>query len=673
MCIGPTEAIMYITAHKVEKTDYETNTTSIGKPRAFAKAVILNNNNEVMPIGVTGELTIYDEEDSAKNIAKGYYQLEEQTNKKFIELKLPYKEKLVRAYKTGDMAKIDGNLDIEFYGRQDDFVKITGGYLVSVNEVETTIRRILNTDIEICVMPVNKELALFIGKNGKQDISEDEIKRLIKAEMTFYMVPKYILLLDKIPNNKNGKTDTKKLKELALEVANKKKEIVKPITKIQQQVYDVAFEFTKREFSIYDDFVEDLNFDSLNMTAFAVKINNKKVVIQDLYSYSNVNDLANMIESEEQETKDEEEIVIPNNTKEISLNTVFLTGATGFLGAHILNDLANNEETKKVYCLIRSRLNKTSKERFESTLKYYFSKEEIEKITAKVEIVNGDLRSENLGLFKDKYEEIFKSVNTIINSAANVKHIGKYNEFYSDNVETVDNIIGIAKKFGISIAHISTISINGFESKDEAVFTENTLNIKQSFKKNPYLISKYEAEKHLLKCMQKGEINAKICRVGNIMPRYSDGKFQGNSDENAFLLALKEIGNLNVRNENILNMPIIFTPVDLCSKAIVTVLKSKDTASISHIENDKVITIEKILEYTKTEKEFMNVDIDRYKEELSKHFNIGVEHIKEMLEFKSNKYDNTVTNRLLEKEQFLWETINEEYVKNINLIMNHEV
>ena len=73
------------------------------------------------------------------------------------------------------------------------------------------------------------------------------------------------------------------------------------------------------------------------------------------------------------------------------------------------------------------------------------------------------------------------------------------------------------------------------------VFDENTFDIGQDLSKNPYLKSKFEAERLVLKACTQEEINARIFRIGNIMPRISDGKFQNNFKENTFLIALKTL------------------------------------------------------------------------------------------------------------------------------------
>ncbi len=90
-------------------------------------------------------------------------------------------------------------------------------------------------------------------------------------------------------------------------------------------------------------------------------------------------------------------------------------------------------------------------------------------------------------------------VTTVINSAANVRHFAKPDQIRKDNVKSVWYLIDFCGS-SISLAHISTLSIAGFKGPrtKDVVFDENTLYFDQEFDSNPYLVSKFEAEKAVL-------------------------------------------------------------------------------------------------------------------------------------------------------------------------------
>lgn len=674
---GPTETTMFVTKHKIDENDIKKNISPIGKLIPNVRAVVVNNKNEILPINAKGELVIYEDSKSAENISLGYYKLDEKTKEKFINLKLPFLKKPVKAYKTGDVVKINNNLELEFFGRQDDFVKVNGGYLVSLNEVEKTIQNITDNKIEICAIAVpNKgtnQIILFIVENSEtENIKIEDIENIISENLTFYMRPKRIISITEIPRNKNGKVDKEKLRKFAIKKLELKTEMLAPRSELEKFIYSKIKNIINTDFSITDDFEDDLGLDSLNITSLYIELANDKLAIQDLYNYSTVQDLANMMSKENTKANTQnydEEIQIFNNSKKMDLSNVLLTGVTGFLGANLLKELANNSETERIYCLIRSKITQTSDERFEETLNRYFSKEERAKIKQKTIVVNGDLSKEKFGMNENAFLKMLQPIKTIINSAANVKHIGKYRDFYKDNVTTVNNIIEIAEKYKIGFVHISTLSLNGFRTNklvQNEIFDENTLYIGQTFNKSPYLISKYEAERNILSAIKEKNINAKIFRVGNIMPRVSDGMFQKNYNQNAFMLALSEILKLKIQNVEMLNSDIYLTPVDECCKAILTILNTNSSNTIYHIESNKPVKAIDIVNIMKEqEKKFKIADLPNLSDELYKNYNIGVEHLKTIIYNNSNKYSKNITIKLLEKNDFKWSKLNEKYLENI--------
>ena len=159
---------------------------------------------------------------------------------------------------------------------------------------------------------------------------------------------------------------------------------------------------------------------------------------------------------------------------------------------------------------------------------------------------------------------------TVINSAANVRHFAKLSTLRNDNVKSIKHLVDFCGNTK-SLAHISTLSVAGFtnEYSQNKIFDENTLYINQDFNNNPYLISKFEAEKIVLEATNKKGLNAIIFRLGNIMPRKSDGTFQINANQNIFLMTLKSILDCGLIAKDLLNISIEFSPVDECSNIII--------------------------------------------------------------------------------------------------------
>lgn len=545
---------------------------------------------------------------------------------------------------------------------------------MSLTEVENRIQKILGFSIGVSVISISirntNTIILFVcKKSDTANITISDIKTEIDEHLTFYMRPKQIIELEKFPFTTNGKINKKLLEKQAIEYLEQKNDLLLPTNKTEQQIYDIVHEIVNFDFSITDDFEDDLGIDSLNIAILYAKLNNKKISIQDLYNYPTVKDLAYLIKKE----LACDEIVTTNPTKilnasnQMNLEKILLTGTTGFVGVHLLRELALSDSTKKIYCIVRQKLNLNSEERFNNIIHSYFDEETCKLINKKSVVLNGDLRKENLGLEETTYNRVFKDIKTIVNAAANVKHIGKYPISYVDNVETVNHLIKISLDFHISLAHISTLSLNGYWNKNVTEkFSENTLNINQTFNKNPYLMSKFEAEQSILKNISENALNAKIFRIGNIMPRISDGAFQINYNQNGFLLAINSLNQLQVCTEEALQSKLCLTPVDDCCKAICKVLNSDYCNTIYHLENDKKIKISSILDILKERNiHFSTINTKTFQKKLSDNYSIGNEYLKSTLDSNYNKYSNDITLEILDKLNFKWQPITKNYLENI--------
>ena len=673
---GPTETTMFTTYKDVSVYEIKNNYTSIGKPIYGSRLMVVNDNLEPLPINCKGELIIYEDEGSIKNISKGYLNLYEQTQKKFVEIYIPFLEKKVRAYRTGDIAKINRNLEIEFIGRNDDVVKVNSGYLVALNEVDNRIQELLGNNFEVYSVAIpyksTKAIMLFITKNEK-NIPLYNIKNYINSNISFYMKPKKIIELEDFPRNSSGKINKKELEKLAIKyMEENKNKYIPPKTKIELDIYNYVKDLVgSDDFSITDDFVEDLGIDSLSLTAIYTYLEKYNITIQDIYNNSNIKDLANFIENNSSydikpDLTNIDNIKILNNVEKFDLSTILLTGCTGFLGIHMLRDLLLNENVKKIYCIIRNKINLNGKKRLLKMIDFYFNSDSnlLNLIDEKVIVLNGDISKNQLGLDKKSYLDISSNVTTVINCAANVRHFVKPSQIYKDNVQSIKNLIDFCDN-KISLAHISTLSIAGFkgESTENKIFDENTLFINQEFNNNPYLVTKFEAEKNVLEATNNG-LNAIIFRLGNIMPRISDGAFQENVHQNVFLSSIKTIIDSKCVAKDFLGLKLEFSPVDECSNIILKLLENNSSNSIYHILNNKEFSIFEI----KTLLKFLNydileVDLKTFIDEVNKNSD---EYTKEyILSNNINQYSQSLTLDRLDELNINWTSIDFNYIQKI--------
>lgn len=653
---GPTETTIFAVMGEITKEDIQRNNIYIGHPLENYKVQILDKNMNMLPIGYNGEICI-----SGSGVCNGYLNNELLNSEKFIRNN---KDQEI-VYKSGDVGYFDVDGRIKYMGRNDNQVKIRG-FRIETEEIE---KQLLNCDgvTKAIVFPVEdqnytKKLVGFI-ETQKEDCTELVINQ-IKKHLTPYMIPK-LYQSKEFPLNDNGKVDRRRLLE---NISQDKKKVIKPTNSIENDILKVISNIAEeKNISITDDFFIDLNLDSLDIMQLATMLNKYELSIQDINEYSNIRDLAKQIETEKKGIINKniyQDVKVINKNVKFDLTNILLTGATGFLGIHILKELIKNPSTRKVYCLVRKKNNISPKERFKKILDYYFTNDDM-KYLEKIEVIEGNFESKDLGLQNNDYKKLLNNVNTIIHCGANVSHYGKYEKFYKSNVKGTKNIIEFATKCNAKLAHISTLSVGGFCSINETkTLNENSININQDFRNHVYMITKYEAECEVLKAIKNKKIEAKIFRLGNIMPRLSDGKFQINKMDNGFLCRLRTILNTHSITEQYKKIKIDISPVDLCSKAIICLLKDNNNQTIYHINNNKLINVEEIIRNMDINEVSTDDQIEIIRK-LNDPYNAHLLSDLMNKDFIEMPTTNELTVNELEKLGFEWNKIDFKYINNL--------
>lgn len=209
---GPTETTIDVSYYECPRNN-DFNLIPIGKPIDNTKFYIIMG-NELRNINQEGELCI-----SGIGLARGYINNPDLTNTKFIENPFVDGE---RIYKTGDIARWlkDGN--VEYLGREDSQVKISG-LRIELGEIENVIREYKK--IVDCVSTVKKyseTVILIIAYYVAEDeIDLEELKNYLRSQLPDYMVPNYFERISEIPLTANGKVDRSLLPQPKIKLNNK--------------------------------------------------------------------------------------------------------------------------------------------------------------------------------------------------------------------------------------------------------------------------------------------------------------------------------------------------------------------------------------------------------------------------------------------------------------------
>ena len=149
----------------------------------------------------------------------------------------------------------------------------------------------------------------------------------------------------------------------------------------------------------------------------------------------------------------------------------------------------------------------------------------------------------------------------------------------------------------MDLAHISTISVSGSKMKNglAAEFTENDIFIGQIYDDNIYRKSKFLSEKEVLSGVSRG-LKARIFRVGNLTAGYRDNVFQKNPLNNAFLNTIGGLMDLEAIPQSLCDNHFEFTPVDLCTEAILKMSQVNCDHMIAHVFNPSYVKVDELKE-----------------------------------------------------------------------------
>lgn len=659
---GPTETTVFAIMGEITKDDILKDDIYIGKPISNYKIHIMDEHLEPLPIGIDGEICI-----SGVGVCNGYFKKPDLTKDKFIHTK-----NYGLLYKSGDVGHfcLDGR--IRYIGRNDNQIKIRG-FRIELDEIQ---KQILNCEYvrKAIVVPVDnnnftKSLVAFFEAD-KPDLTNTVLEK-IKKNLTSYMIPK-LYQVDDFPINNNGKVDVKRLVATIHENTSHSN-FVAPKNGIEKELLNILQTLTNMQnISTQDDFFEDLGLDSLNVMDFATKLYKYQIEIQDINNYTTIEKLANKIMNNQSDefygNKLQKDVKIIDTKFSYDLTNILLTGFTGFLGSHIFYELLVNPDVKKIYCLIRKKYNVSIQDRFDKIINNYFTDFNIRNlIKQKVTLLDGNFEEDYLGLQISEYNEIKHIITTVIHSGANVRHYGRYETFYKANVQATKNIIQFCKASNATLAHISTVSVGGYcKLGENKILTEDKINISQHFRNHVYMITKYEAECEILKEIERNNLHAKIFRLGNIMPRIKDGKFQINMHQNGFLSRLKTLIEIQATTSKINSVSIDISPVDICAHFIIELMKHTNNKTIYHISNSNLFNLKDIMSSFGLTLKEVSIDtcINSIKK-LNQPLNAHLMNDLISSEYIEVPFSASITNNRLHDLSFDWPKIDESYLSNL--------
>ena len=232
---GITETTVHASHRRVHATDLTDGRSLIGRPLPDLDFTLVDDTLAPVAPGETGEILV-----TGPGVALGYLHRPELTRERFVEL-----PGAGRAYRSGDLARITDDGEFAYEGRKDDQVKIRG-FRIELGEIQAVLNDVPGVRQATVVVtrpqapagPVVKdaEMSLRITdvrdlvRGGARDhrnradvprivayvvpgsgLDADDLFQRLRRRLPQYMIPAFVVPVDVIPLNHNGKVDQNRL------------------------------------------------------------------------------------------------------------------------------------------------------------------------------------------------------------------------------------------------------------------------------------------------------------------------------------------------------------------------------------------------------------------------------------------------------------------------------
>lgn len=488
---GPTEATTFTTMHPLTAAEVAGSTVAIGRAIANTQVYILDAEQRPVAVGQPGELYV-----GGDGLARGYVGRPELTRERFVYVRGLQPGTELRLYRTGDMAMWRDDGAIEFLGRTDFQIKLRG-FRIELEEVEAAVMASGVTSAAAVAVETDERgdgmlIAHVVPRSaGSQWLAA--LQEHLRATLPAYMIPARFREHSGLPVNSHGKIDRAALRQLtpiatlvpATSDPGEGTSLDREIVALWQELLGVEALESDADFFA-------LGGDSLRAARCMIRVRELcgvSLPFSTLYEASTLggfleqvrartaagavrnNELGTTPLDEDGPAAWSRHACLPVDVQRAlsergdapivpltAARTIFMTGATGFLGAHLLRDLLHMTDAS-VWCLVRANEVASANERLRRALERIGAWDP--RLALRIRALPGNLDACHMGLDPRIYAELTACVDHVFHVGARVHYVEPYDAHRASNVSGTHEILRLVARGRAALHHVSTIAVYG--------------------------------------------------------------------------------------------------------------------------------------------------------------------------------------------------------------------
>ena len=435
---GPAEATVSATWAEADPAVGE-GLVPIGRPIDNVTAVVLDGAGNPVPAGMEGVLVL-----GGAGVGPGYLDDPEATAARFRPD--PSVDGGLR-YRTGDRVRWRGDGQLAFVGRRDGQVQIRG-QRIEVGEVEAVLEGVGGV-VAAAVHAVGEQPEdRVLVAHVEASADEGTIRRAVAEVLPAAMVPARFVRVATLPRLPSGKVDRRSLSREPAATGGGSVGAAAPLRGTQERIAAIWRDALGCDRVGPDDNFFDLGGHSLLALRVMIEVQDRfpgRVSLGDLFAHPTLEGLADHVDAGAAEQPHRR--VVERLRREVRLpedlpdrietravrpaRTVFLTGATGLVGAHLVRALLDRG-AERVTCLVRARDRAAAMARLRGALET----RELWRAgdTERLGVAVGDLASRSMGLSRAEFDDLADSVDAVVHNGAWVHHAHRYAALRPTNV-----------------------------------------------------------------------------------------------------------------------------------------------------------------------------------------------------------------------------------------------